>query len=210
MFFKLLPQILRGKSLIRALMNIELKQYRLRGQVIDIGGGTNPSYFAFLQQEPGTTITNIDGKHDKIDFEKDRLPVDDESADVVLLFNVLEHIYHYSFVSSEMFRIVKQKGRELGFVPFLVNYHPDPHDYFRYTSESLRNIFSEVGFQNITITPVGLGPLAVGYNMIVTIFPRIITVLLFPLIFYTDALLLTLKPVLKERYALGYLFELRK
>ena len=46
-----------------------------------------------------------------------------------------------------------QRGRSL--VPFLVNVHTDPHDYFRYTFASLHRIFEEAGFSQIRITSMG-------------------------------------------------------
>jgi len=210
MFFATIRGLWRGKSLVRSLMNEELKKYMIYGTVLDVGGGVNPSYYAFLQQKESTHIQNVDGRHQAIDFEKDRLPAQDNSMDCVLLFNVLEHIYNHNFLVSELSRVVKRGGVVLGFVPFLVNYHPNPHDYFRYTEEALQKIFAAAGFFEITIQPVGLGPCAVGFNTFSTLLPRVVMSALWPGCYVFDALLLRLKPRLHQRYPLGYLFVLRK
>jgi SAM-dependent methyltransferase len=210
MFIDILKSLWRGKSLVRSLMNEALKKYAVYGAVLDVGGGVNPSYYAFLQKKDGTRVQSVDGRNQAIDFEKDRLSAQDDSKDCVLLFNVLEHIYNHNFLAGELFRVVKKEGLVLGFVPFLVNYHPDPHDYFRYTEEALQKIFSAAGFTEVDVKPVGFGPGAVGFNALATLLPRVITAALWPACYLFDSALLKLKPQLRRRYPLGYLFVLRK
>ena len=95
-------------------------------------------------------------------------------------------------------------------MPFFINIHPDPHDYFRYTKEALERIFSELDIDIIRIETVGRGPFAVHYNNIVLSIPRIVRVLLFPLAYGIDQIFLYFRPNMKERYPLGYMFEVRK
>ena len=206
MFFGILKQIMRGKSLVRSLMNMHLRRFTLFGTVADIGGGTNPSYYQFISKQPDTIVTSIDGKHMAIDLETDALPVVSYTADFVLLFNVLEHIYHHKHVAAEAHRVLKPDGTFIGFVPFLVNYHPDPHDYFRYTPEALTAIFTVAGFHDVVVTPVGRGPFSVGYNTYMTLLPAPVAALLFPGYYILDTFVLKLKPALARRYPLGYLF----
>lgn len=191
-------------------MNLELRQYKIYGQVLDIGGGVNPSYLNFLQKGENVQIRNLDSKNMAIDLEKDKLPAADESIDCVLLFNILEHIYSHNFLAQEVFRVIKKSGLVLGFVPFLVNYHPDPHDYFRYTGEALEKIFNQAGFKEITVREIGGGPLKVNYNNIVFAFPRIIRLAIFPFYYLADRFLIKLKPEVKKRYPLGYMFTALK
>ncbi|KKS34864.1 MAG: hypothetical protein UU95_C0007G0001 [Parcubacteria group bacterium GW2011_GWC2_42_12] len=191
-------------------MNLELRQYKIYGQVLDIGGGVNPSYLDFLQTDENRQIRNLDSKNTAIDLEKDKLPAENESIDCVLMFNILEHIYNYNFLAREVFRVIKKSGLVLGFVPFLVNYHPDPRDYFRYTGEALQKIFNQAGFTEIKVNEVGGGPLAVNYNNIVFAFPRIIRLAIFPFYYLADFILLKLKPEVRKRYPLGYMFTAQK
>lgn len=197
-------------------MNLELANYSVSGKVLDIGGGVNPSYFEFLKREKDAEIVNIDFKslHEigkSIDLEKDPLPFADGSADTILMFNILEHIYNFRFLVGEAKRVLKEGNSVLGFVPFMMSYHPDPHDYFRYTKESLRKIFSEAGFKNIRIIEVGLGPFAVNFNNLVGFpFPTAIKLAMLPFYYFPDKLLLKMRPALKEKYPLGYVFLLDK
>jgi len=79
---RIIKEILRGKTLIRTLMNLELEKYTLSGKVLDIGGGKNPSYLRFFKKADDMRLTSVDLVSDnKIDLEKDRLPYDDESVD---------------------------------------------------------------------------------------------------------------------------------
>lgn len=210
MFYNILRNIAQNKSLIRTLMNLELKKYKIYGQVLDIGGGVNPSYLNFLQKGEAVQIKNLDSKNMAIDFEKDKLPAADESTDCVLLFNILEHIYDHNFLAREVSRVIKKSGLVLGFVPFLVNYHPDPHDYFRYTGEALQKIFNQAGFREVQVKEIGGGPLAVNFNNLIFAFPRIIRLAISPFYYFFDRILIKLKPEVTKRYPLGYMFTAQK
>ncbi len=213
MILYLTEEILKGKSLLRALMNRELSGYQIGGQVLDIGGGVNPSYLRFLQIQDGTSFTNVDFKSQSgvyLDLESSALPFPDQSADVVLMFNILEHIYNYNFLLDQVKKVLKPGGRVIGFVPFLVNYHPDPHDYFRYTQEALQKIFTGAGLNIISIKALGYGPFAVNFNNLILSLPRWGMVLLLPLYYLLDQLFLALRPGITARYPLGYIFVLNK
>lgn len=209
MFF-ILGKIYKGQSLLRVLMNLSFRNYRISGKVVDIGGGRSPDYFEYFRKSNAVSVEAVDGLLSKIDFEKDQLPCPTASADTVLLVNVLEHIYNHRWLMAEAFRILKPRGTLIGFVPFLIQYHPDPHDYFRYTRESLERIFSETGFEEIEIVAVGRGPFSVNFNNIVLSVPRFLRVALFPFYAILDGLLLRLRPKIGERYPLGYTFFLKK
>ena len=121
----LFKQIWMGKSLARALMNKEATKYSVKGLVLDVGGGKSTDYLSFLKGVEDAQITTVDlrivGTGKSIDLENDPLPFTNGAVDVVLLFNLLEHIYHYQNVVKETFRVLKKDGEIIGFVPFLVN-----------------------------------------------------------------------------------------
>ena len=216
MFFKIWKQVAAGKTLMRSLMNIALSDYTLpKGVVVDLGGGKNPSYLHFFRGVAHATFRNIDKQHASgsardIDFEKDALPYADESVDQILMLNVLEHIYHHAFFVGEAFRILKPGKTVIGFVPFLINYHADPHDYFRYTDEALQKIFADTGFSTVEIRPIGMGPFSVNFNTLASFMPRVFNVLVWPLYYVLDRMLLAMKPSMAKRFPLGYLFVLTK
>lgn len=82
------------------------------------------------------------------------LPFRDESVDIILLSNVLEHIPEPQKLLEECFRVLKKNGYVLGSVPFLIPIHQKPYDFFRYTDVNLKYIFNKSGFTSVSIKPV--------------------------------------------------------
>jgi len=193
-------------------MNLECSKYTLRGKVADIGAGAGPaSYHRFFTKEVGAEITSLDRQTSPVDFERDRLTYPEESVDTVLMFNVLEHIFNYSNLLSEIKRVLKPGGRVYGSVPFLVGYHPDPKDFWRYTGSALETIFKSAGFNGLEIKILGRGPFTASYSQIEFMIPRILKIAILPPLFFLDFLALKLKPSLsREKFALGLFFSLTK
>lgn len=215
--FTLLKELWRGKDMFRILMNAECAKFELHGKVLDIGSGKSAaSYYRFLKFAPNAQVTALDltpstqGVHKIIDLEKDVLPYERESADAILLFNVLEHIYNHGFLLSEIGRVVKPGGIVIGAVPFLVGYHADPHDFWRYTSESLKNIFGSRGFKNVKVAVVGRGPFIAGFNQIDFLVPRFFKVLIVPGLLALDYVVRKLYKGNPEKFALGLFFSFTK
>jgi len=210
MFFYIIKEIWKGKSLLRSLMNKEITGRVLKGKVIDIGAGANPSYYKFFQKTEQAEIFNIDlvgGFRGQIlDLEKNSLPYPEENFNQALMFNILEHLYNYKFVLSEARRVLKTGGEVVGFVPFFINIHPDPHDYFRYSREAIEKIFKEAGFHRLKIKAIGFGPLAVNYNNLIFLLPKFFRIIIFPFYYFPDLLLLKIRTKMTERFPLGYFF----
>lgn len=210
MFFFILRQILKGKSLMRALLNYEAREHRLFGVVLDVGGGGNPSYLRFFRKAPDARIITLDMRLSPVDFERDPLPYAEASVEQVVLCNVLEHIYNHTFLMREARRVLKPGGELLGFVPFFMQVHPDPHDYFRYTKEALERIFQAAGFREVSVKELGRGPLAIHLNNLSLFLPRALTLVFLPLWYMFDSILVWLRPHWRMRFPLGYFFVLRK
>ncbi len=215
MFLYICGQLFKGKTLLRSLMNYGLRAYNLKGKVIDIGGGDSPSYYQFFKKADDLDIESVDlkkssGTRHIIDLENEPLPFRDAYADQVLLFNILEHIFNHQFLINETHRILKNEGIALGFVPFFINVHPDPHDYFRYTAEALELIFKKAGFKKCEIRAIGLGSWAVNFNNILFLFPRLFSVIVFPIYYFLDLLIMRFRPKITERFPLGYFFIAEK
>ena len=208
---KILQSISTGKSLLRTLLYQELKNWQIAGNVLDVGGGRNQDYLKLFRQDNSIKLVTVDllpagQETTQLDLEKDPLPNIDSSIDTVILLNVLEHIYNHRFLLAEINRVLVSGGKLIGFVPFLINYHPDPHDYFRYTEEALKKLLTETHFKNIEIKKIGGGPFLVNYNMIMLSVPKIIRLLLYPIYAVLDSLFLKMRPKARSRYPLGYLF----
>lgn len=218
-FFTYWQEVWRGKDVYRTMMNEACGKFQLHGRVLDLGSGHNKaSYHRFFQKDASAQIGFLDLHpvfHQEetvtFDFEKDLLPYETESVDQILIFNLLEHLYNYNHLLQEAIRTLKKGGHIFGAVPFLVGYHPDPHDFFRYTSESLRKIFVEDDLAEPQIRILGNGPFLVAFSQLEFMLPHAIKMFLCPLVYLLDSFLFTVRPaLLKEKFALGLFFVATK
>ncbi len=210
-FIFLCKEIIAGKSVTRAYLNKRLKIESLQGKIIDIGGGHSSIYISKIKKEQDFVIETFDVKAGKsIDFEKDTLPIADSSQNTVLFLNVLEHVYNHQHIANELYRIVKPGGKLIGFVPFLMWYHPDHEDYFRYTNTALNKIITTAGGKDFSVETIAHGPFTAAAHMILQSFPRLIRIFVFVPLHFLDTLYLWLRPGQGSRFALGYYFSVKK
>ncbi len=185
----------RGKDLNRTLGNFSLREIELRGKVLDVGGGSGrASYRRFLKVPAGAAFTNLDGKPEAqpdilADIDAGGIPLPDSSFDAALAFNLLEHLADPSTALLEIRRVCRRGGLLVGLVPFLVNVHPDPNDYARFTSQGLSQMLSAAGFSAVEIVPVGAGPFSAGYYQVEFLLPRVARLACGPLALSADWLL---------------------
>ncbi|MEK7515153.1 MAG: class I SAM-dependent methyltransferase [Patescibacteria group bacterium] len=215
MLFHIIKQSVQGKTINRLLMNASLASHALHGKVLDLGAGNKrSSYFQFFKNASGYTVTSVDVSPERnpdviADVEKG-LPLTDASYDNVLCFNLLEHLSNPARALYETYRVLQPGGSLIGYVPFLVKYHADPHDYFRYTHQGLRTLFEGAGFTDISIQFIGRGPFTAGWSQVEFILPGFLRWVVTYTIFCLDAMLLRLKPVFARTYALGFTFTAKK
>lgn len=76
----------------------------------------------------------------------DQLCLADDSIDTINCISVLEHVYDTRAVIAEMFRALRPGGCVRVEVPFLLQFHGYPNDFFRYTHVALRRLFEDAGF----------------------------------------------------------------
>lgn len=199
--------LLDGKSLVRIYQNQELLRAPIMGRVLDIGHGGDTAYLDFLPPQAGRILETIDPKlGSAIDFETDRLPYQDASFDGVLLLNVLEHVFAYDHLLRESARLLKPGAPLVGFTPFLVRYHPDPRDFFRYTDEALRRMLDASGYHDVSVVPVGEGPFLAALNVFVLSLPRPLRLIFALKAWVLDAVFLFMRPKARPIYPMGYHF----
>lgn len=215
MILDTIRQSLRGKTINRILMNQRLSDFTIDGEILDLGSGSvRSSYLSYLHVDTGSRITSVDISHDRrpdiIANLEHELPIESSSYDVILCVNLLEHIYHHQQLLRESFRIVRPGGVFLGYVPFLVKYHADPYDYFRYTQQGLRRLLEDTGFHEVKVDFIGRGPFTAAWSQIEFIAPKMLRWIVALMVFCLDVLLLKVKPVFGGTYALGYIFTAKK
>lgn len=208
-------------TLLRKAEHRALAALTLSGTVLDLGGDTNATYRKVVTGTVAVTSVNMDAKTapDTVHDLEQPLPFANASYDHVLLINVLEHIYNYRQVLREAARVVRPEGSVVIVVPFLFPVHPSPHDYWRFTAETLQKECEAVGLTVETLTPLGSGVAAAQYVLIDRLMPFPIRaigyVFLHPGIYVLDWIFLNIARLLKKKYspadyALGYCVTARR
>lgn len=158
--FYLLKQTFKGKTIRRVLLNWQVKQRQnqIRGQVLDLASGSKPGYYDFLNFKH-LILTRADYnrqlKPDIIVDLNQPINLPNNQFDVILFFNSLYILESPDLVIKECYRLLKPNGFLFLSSPFIFNETPEPHDYYRFTSEKLHLLLTQANFDQITITPIG-------------------------------------------------------
>ena len=165
-FFPTLPWGLLNPFFInRKLLAESVKEnaHLLSGKILDFGCGSKPyrSLFRFSEYI-GVDIENPGHSHANEDidvfFDGKTLPFADSAFDSCFSSEVVEHIFDIDKTLGEIKRVLKPNGRILITTPFVWDEHEVPHDYCRYTSFGLKNIFERNGFKIIEQKKSGTFP----------------------------------------------------
>ena len=113
------------------------------GWGLNIGGG-----FTRLHER---LITLDIEPRDEVDISADahRLPLADDSLEVVVSQEVFEHLSDPRAALSEAARVLRPGGHLYLQVPFVIGYHPGPTDFWRFTKEGICAMTAEVGLEVI-------------------------------------------------------------
>ena len=134
----------------------------LDGTVLDFGCGDMPYRELFPAcvgaDLPGNPLADLEVRPDGT------LPVEDGSFDAVLSSEVLEHVEDPRTYLAESFRVLRPGGRMLLSTPGTFVWHPDPVDYWRWTSQGLRFEIGRAGFEVVRFEGV-VGLTASGLHL---------------------------------------------
>ena len=161
------------KSLNRIFQEIYAKNFKIEGKIIEFGAfkGSSKNFINFMNVSENSSIVFCDkiSKNNNLsqveDLEK-KLSFDENFSDVVLIFNVLEHIFDTDNAINEINRCLKKNGKIIGSVPFIHRIHNAPGDFNRYTPQFLKKILEKNNFINIQIISHGFGPVTACYAII--------------------------------------------
>lgn len=131
------------------------------GRLLDLGCGKVPLYGTY--QPYITENICVDWEHSPhtishVDLECDlaqRLPLNSNDFDTIILSSVLEHVPDPGHLWGEMERMLRPGGKALISVPFFYPIHEAPHDYFRFTEYALHHYANRSGFEVIEIRATG-------------------------------------------------------
>ncbi len=108
------------------------------GKILDFGAGFKTRHVAGV-----ISLELIDYPFVDLIASGDRLPIRDNSFDLVLCLSVLEHVQDPFACGREIERVLKPGGELYCIVPFLFPMHAHPHHYYNMTFAGVRNLFSE-------------------------------------------------------------------
>jgi len=174
---RLLPHIRRGKTILRAWMELRLVTTQMDGLTVDLGSGGS-SNFELMLHAADARVLKVDlwpeAGPDLVANLESPLPLASASVDGVMLLSVLEHMYDYEQVLCEIGRVLRPGGLLVMSTPFLFLVHTAwrgdlfTDDYFRWTGSALRKLLSgPARFSGpIQISACDLGPFAAAASVI--------------------------------------------
>lgn len=133
----------KSASVNRIILNAQLKMVLKKvkgGKVLDVGAKHSP-YVSIFKHSKYVRLDILPDSHPDIVGDLHKLPIKDKTFDTVIATEVLEHLYNPQKAIDEMYRILKKNGTVVASTRFIYVYHPDPHDYFRFTRDSLEYLF---------------------------------------------------------------------
>ena len=154
--FTIEPSMVAVGSLFVSLLSLKsLLSFAelVHGDLVDLGCGTAPHRVWYEGRVSSVTRVDWPGSpHDVAHVDvladlNERLPLESESADTVILTSVLEHLRSPQTALAEVRRILRPQGVALIQVPFLYHVHEAPHDYFRYTRFGLDELLQSAGLR---------------------------------------------------------------
>jgi SAM-dependent methyltransferase len=125
-------------------------------RVLDIGCGKKPYYPYFAANATAYVGVDIDNPAADLVGSIEALPVEDDSFEVVLCTQVLEHVVDPDQAVRELWRVTAPGGRVLASTHGVQVYHPAPEDYWRWTHTGLELLFDRnAGWGSVSVQPGG-------------------------------------------------------
>ncbi|MBI2086880.1 MAG: class I SAM-dependent methyltransferase [Candidatus Zambryskibacteria bacterium] len=126
------------------------KSSLIKGKVVDIGGKKKNKRGSFDIDKLGVEViyVNIE-KRDEPDILADAatIPLPDNSYDVAIAAELLEHVPDPLKVLKEARRLLRPGGIVLATVPFMYPLHADPFDFGRYTDHFWKKAAQDLDFK---------------------------------------------------------------
>lgn len=127
-------------------------------------------------------IKNLDlrpGEHIDYVCDASAIPVPDDTFDLVISQETLEHVADPWKVMAEMHRVLKPGGKIYCQLPFVIGYHPGPTDFWRFSKEGIQQLVEQSGFKTEEIG-IAVGASTGFYRICVEYFSVLASVVLPP------------------------------
>lgn len=123
-----------------------LKKVLAKLDIIEDASGLNVGAGKTRLHPKMKNLDVFEGENIDIVSSAEDIPVSDNTFDVIVTQETLEHVQDPFKAMSELYRILKPKGTLYCQLPFIIGYHPGPHDYWRFTKEGVEEIAKREGF----------------------------------------------------------------
>ena len=196
-------------SPLRSFEYEELPNVKLKGKILDLGGGKRTSYLHLLRGEFSLVSLNIDLAVEPThvaDITK-KFPLKANTFDGAISLNTFEHILDFDTALQETHRVLKPASQFAFCIPWLHQLHGSPEDYWRYSPSALAGILKRHGFAVKKIVPLGKGIFVARYSLLFGAYPRVIRPLFACFAWKMDWILSALSKRYRKasgNYALGY------
>ncbi len=127
-------------------------------KVLDLGCGYKPFKLLLpkFEEYVGIDFSHEDAEPDIIlDLNKDNIPFPDKYFDLVIISEVLEHLYNYENCLKEAVRVLKNGGLMYVSSPFMFPEHGVPYDFHRYTEFFYKRKLEEMGLKILLLKKSG-------------------------------------------------------
>ena len=132
-----------------------------RGRLLDLGCGNVPLYEMYRPSITAAVCVDWPSSYHgrtHVDVACDLnqpIPFASASFDTIVASDVIEHLFDYQTVWSEIARLLRPSGRVIIGVPFMYWLHEEPHDHFRPTEFALRRFCAQHGLRVVSLEPYG-------------------------------------------------------
>jgi SAM-dependent methyltransferase len=191
----------------------------IAGRVVDLGCGKAPYRDDVIKS--GGEYVGVDWSNSLHEIQPDvladltqPLPFENNDADTLLCFQVLEHLPTPGPFLKECFRMLKPGGSLILSVPFQWRVHEAPYDYYRYTRYGLEYLLQEAGFKGSVIREMGgfwyTWLLKLNYFTASKFAPGVLKYLFFPWWFFNQVFALLMDRLITSKQEAGGYFVLAK
>ena len=113
-------------------------------RVLNIGAGGPVQ--RIIESSLYNKVTSIDidpARKPDIVMDVTNLEFNENSFDLVIMMEVLEHVKEPKKALSEIYRVLSHKGKLIMSTPFILGIHDEPYDYYRFTKYGLEYLLSD-------------------------------------------------------------------
>ncbi len=131
-------------------------RHELAALLADIGDDNRALNVGSGETDLQSGLTNIDmdrSEHTDCVGDALELPFGTSTFQLVLSQETMEHVADPFQAVREMGRVLKPDGVLYLQVPFILGYHPDPEDYWRFTHSGVRKLIEQAGLTCERVEP---------------------------------------------------------